>query len=245
MNNSKLACVLTLCAVITACQSSFGHRSQECDPDKRLAELLNQYDQCKTGKVEGDGGDQVIVDCNRVWNQIERLTLEFPRHVPSLMANAVLAYDEKQPEKADRYLNVLFGLQPVHADAAILKSRIAIESGNLPSARRLLESQVKCTPDHAGLREALSAVLYMSGDLQGAGATLDVAEGLGSPPWRVAFNRGLIAEKAGDKGAAEQQYEAAVAGNPDYKPAQARLAGIRAMGGYNGSATPPKVEGGK
>ncbi len=246
MKNTTIACALLLSAVITACQgSSFGHRSPECDPDKRLAELLHDYDACKNGRGEGDGGNQVLVDCDRVWNQIERLSMDFPRHAPSMMANAVIAYDERQNDKADRYLNTVFSLQPVHAEAAILKSRIAIEVGNLPAAQRLLANQVRCTPDHAGLREALSAVLYMSGDLPGAGASLDMAEGLGAPPWRIAFNRGLIAEKSGDRSAAEQQYEAAVAGNPEFQPAQSRLAGIRAMSGYNSAASPPAVEGGK
>jgi tetratricopeptide (TPR) repeat protein len=246
MKNTTLACVLLLPLALAACQGdSFGHRSQECDPDKRLAELLHQYDACKHGRVEGDGGDQVLVDCDRVWTQIERLSLDFPRHAPSVMANAVIAYDEHQIDKADRYVNMVFSIQPVHAEAAILKSRIAIETGNLPAARRLLENQVRCTPDHAGLREALSAVLYMSGDVQGAAAALDVAEGLGAPPWRIAFNRGLIAEKSGDSRAAEDQYEAAVAGNPEFQPAQARLAGIRAMSGYNKPASPSAMEGGK
>ena len=246
MKNTTLICVLVVTAAFAACQGdSFGHRPHECDPDDRLEELLREYDKCKRGKLDGDGGNQVILDCDRMWNQIERMTLDFPRHIPSFMANAVIAYDERQWDKADRYLNAIFNLQPVHAEAAILKSRVAIEAGNLPSARRLLENQVRAVPDHSGLREALSAVLYMSGDLKGADDALDVAEGLGAPAWRVAFNRGLIAEKAGDSSAAEQQYEAAVVGNPDFKPAQARLAGIRAVGGYNGSASPPSMEGGQ
>lgn len=245
-HNTIFACALALSLAASACKSSsFGHRSQECDPDKRLAELLHDYDKCKTSHTEGDRSDHVLIDCDRVWNQIERMALDFPRHVPTQLANAVLAYDERQPVKAERYLDTLFSLQAVHPEAAILRSRISIETGNLPAARRLLESQVNCTPDHAGLRESLSAVLYMSGDLAAAVSALDVAEGLGAPPWRVAFNRGLIAEKAGDAQSAEQQYAAAVAGNADFKPAQSRLAGIRATGGYNKAASPSGMEGGK
>lgn len=245
MKHTTLICVL-VAAALAACQGdSFGHRPYECDPDDRLEELLRDYDKCQRGKLDGDGSNQVIVDCDRIWNQIERMTLDFPRHVPSFLANAVIAYDERQWDKADRYLNAIFNLQPVHPEAAILKSRVAIEAGNLPAARRLLENQRSAAPDNFGLREALSAVLYMSGDLKGADDELDVAEGLGAPAWRVAFNRGLIAEKAGDSSAAEQQYEAAVVGNPEFKPAQARLAGIRAMGGYNDSASPPSMEGGQ
>jgi tetratricopeptide (TPR) repeat protein len=115
----------------------------------------------------------------------------------------------------------------------------------LPSAKRLLEEQVHLTPDHAGLRESYSAVLFLEGDLSGANKELDAAERLGAPAWRVAFNRGLIAEKAGDGRKALQQYEVAAAANPDFKPAQSRLAGNRAESGYNAHTPPPGKTGGQ
>lgn len=242
---NKLAILLCGVGLTTlSCQSSpFAHRSPNCDPDERLSQLLGEYDKCKGKDSDGRGGG-VLVDCDRVKNLLERLAVEFPRHVPTAMANAAVCYAERDRVKAEQFADRTLDLEPVHPEAAILKSRISIEVGNLPAARRLLESQVQATPNHPGLREALSAVLYMSGDLKSASDALDVAEGLGAPQWRIAFNRGLIAEKGKNAQEAERQYSAAVNGNPDFKPAQSRLAGIRAGSGYNQTAPPSPNSGG-
>lgn len=236
-------CGLGLAALSSCKSDGFGHRPTSCDPDERLHDLLSQYDKCKN--KDGKKGSHVLIDCDRIKNQIERLSLEFPKHVPTAMANAALSYEERDRVKAERFADIALDLQPIHPEAAILKSRISIEVGNLPAARRLLENQVQATPNHAGLRESLSAVLYMSGDLKGASEALDVAEGLGAPAWRIAFNRGLIAEKSGHRDEADKQYSAAVTGNPDFRAAQSRLAGIRAGAGYNNSAPPSPKEGGQ
>ena len=238
-------CVAGL-ALLSACLSnSYGHRPTNCNPDERLDELLKDYEAAKHDNKSGGQSDHILVDCDRIRVEIERLSAEFPQHVPTLMANARLSFEVKEPAKAQRYLDRLFGLQPVHAEAAVLRAQIAIGEGNVPFAKRLLEKQVNYTPDHYGLRETWSAALYMSGDLPGARAQLEVAEKLGAPAWRVAFNRGLIAEAVGDKGEAMKQYEASVAGNPDFKPAQARLSGKRAEGGYNKPSAPSGKTGGE
>jgi tetratricopeptide (TPR) repeat protein len=220
-----LACLLVL--PLAACTSySFGHRDTNCDPDQRLDALLDQWEQ---GKDPNSG--RIVVDNDRIRYDIERLSLEFPAHVRTQMACAVLAYEAKEPEKAQNYLDRVLKDQPGHPEAGILRSRIAIDEGNLQLAKRVLETQVQYRPDNAGLREALSGVLYMSKDLEGAKAAIAAAERLGAPAWRVAFHRGLIAEASGDVAEARRQYQAAAESNPEYQPAKARLSGMNAAGG--------------
>lgn len=243
MRTHQLLGSALLLLVASSCTSfSFGHRSRECDPDKRLAELIDDYDRSKAGETQ-DNGD-ILLDCDRARLEMERLALEYPGHVPTLMACAVTAYDARETDKAQRYLDTLFHVQPVHADAAVLRYRIAVEEGNLPYARRLLETQIQYTPDHAGLREAHSAVLYMSHDLEGASAEITAAEKLGAPAWRVAFNRGLIAEAGGKTDEARKQYKAAFEANPACTEARSRMSGMNASTGYNRPTSPPGEAGG-
>lgn len=222
-----LACLLTLS--LAACTTaSFGHRDRELNPDLRLAVLLDAYDQTRGGEEESS---RLVVDVGRARNAIERLSLEFPGHVPTLMACAALAYDAREPEKSQAYLDRLFRAQVMHAEAGVLRSRIASEEGNLPLARRVLETQIQYTPDHAGLREALSGVLYMSKDWDGARRAIGAAEALGAPAWRVAYHRGLIAESADDTKEAQRQFQLATDGNPAFLPAKSRLSAMKATGG--------------
>jgi tetratricopeptide (TPR) repeat protein len=221
--------------------ASFGHRSRESDPDARLADLLQQYDDSKAGKRESN---DILLDPDRVRLELERLSLEFPTHVPTLMANAVLAYDAREVTKSQRYLDLIFHVQNAHPEAAVLRSHIAIEEGNLPLSRHLLETQIQYTPDNASLHEAYSGTLYMAHDLEGASAEISLAERLGAPPARVAFNKGLIAEAGGKDDEARKQYQAALDADPGFAGARSRLSGMKARPGYNGPSSVPGKPGG-
>lgn len=239
--------LLSLCAAFTlaACHTSFGHRDQTCGPDQRLDTLLDQYDQAKRGEVDAlGGGRHLVYDCERIHNEIQRLALEFPRHARILLANGVLAYETREPEKAARYLDDLFEYEPSSPDAAVLRSRIAIDTGNLPAAKRLLATQLSYRPDHAGLHEALASALYLERDFAGARLELALAERLKAPSWRVAYHRGLIAEATGDVEGAQREFQRAHDGNAEFTQAKARLDGARAANGYNASLPPGKSGGG-
>jgi tetratricopeptide (TPR) repeat protein len=243
IKHSLFLSVLCAAALASSCTSySFGHRDAECNPDVRLAGLLEKVDRCKEGRSADNDG--ILVDCDRARTDIKFLALEFPNHVPTLMANAVLAYEAREPEKAMRYLDALFAIQPGHAEAGILRSRLSIDEGNLPAARELLLSQISYAPDHAGLHEALSAVLYMERDHEGAFREISAAEKLGAPAWRVAYNRGLIAEAAGQSDGAIGFYEAALQANPEFKAARSRRDALKAGVGYTGASSPPVKSGG-
>ena len=248
MNHNQIfASCIGLVLLGSCAANSFGHRNPNCNPDERLAQLLSVYEDCKHGhSTEGPGekSPHIIIDCDRTANEIERLSLDFPHHVPTLLANARIAYEGHQPEKAERFADEALDLQPVNPEAGLLKSRLSVEAGNLPGARRVLEAQVSYTPDHPLLRESYAAVLYMAGDQAKALAELDAAQRLGAPSWRVAFNRGLIFEAQNNPAEAQRQYEACLTGNPDYEPAKSRLAGRKAESGYNPHSAPPGKKAG-
>lgn len=241
--HTLLVTLVCVGALASSCTTySFGHRDRDCGPDERLAALLDKVDRCKENKSEDN--DYFVVDCDRARTDVKYLALEFPNHVPTLMANAVLAYDAREPVKAQRYLDALFAIQPGHAEAGILRSRISVEEGNLSAARELLETQISYTPNHAGLREALSGVLYMQHDHEGALRAISSAEKLGAPAWRVAFNRGLISEAAGKSNEAIGFYEAALQANPEFKAAHSRMTALKAGVGYTGASSAPGNSGG-
>jgi len=231
-SNTKMHTILLALAalLVTSCAtSSFGHRDENCSPDDRLDGLLSAYEEGRSNGINSSGN--LLVDCDRARNGVERLALEFPGHARTLMAAGTLSYEAGEPEKAQNYLDMVFRLQPGHPDAGVLRSRIAIDDGNLQLARRLLDMQIQYTPDHAGLREALSSVQYMMGDWDGARASIESASRLGAPPWRVAYHRGLVAEAAGQSSEAQTQYQACIDANPSFSAAKSRLSGMKSQGG--------------
>jgi predicted Zn-dependent protease len=144
------------------------------------------------------------------------------------MANAVLAYDDQQPAEAQQLLDLILVQQRSHPDAAVLRARIAVEEGNVPFARRLLEQQIKLVPDHSGLHETFAATLYLDGRMDEARGELTMAGALGAPRWRIAYHLGLIEEAEGRTDEASRFYAEAVQGNPGWVPAESRLRALKA-----------------
>ena len=156
---------------------------------------------------------------------------DYPNNTSVLLANAVIAYETRQPQKAASYLDSLIGNNRADPGAVVLRSRLAIQDGNLPFARRLLEQQMQLTPDASELREALASVYKLLGEFALAERELQVAERLGAPAWRVDYNRGLLAEAQGDPAAAMEFYRRCLAEKPGWGKAQSRLRGLESERG--------------
>ncbi len=217
-----VACAL----VLVACQSPPRHPD---DPSVLLRQRLLAWQSVRDqGWTCEDrvGQSSPLVDCQRITRDIARLAVDFPRHPDILLANASIAHAMRRPREAQGYLSRLLEIQPNQPDAAILMSRIALADGNLRLARRVLDEQIELVPDHAGLREALASVLYLEGNTGDAQRALDAAFRLGAPPWRVAYNRGLIAEAEVRPEAAASYYEEALREAPDFLRARSRLRGL-------------------
>ena len=201
---------------------------QQCyNADVQLADVWRPLESLRAqGCIDGDTGVGSS-ECDRLRRDIERLAVVCPGHVPTLMANAVIAYeDEHRSVKAQQLLDLILAQTTRHPDAAILRARIAAEEGNLPYAHRLLEQQLRLAPDHAGLHETYAATLYLERQFTDATRELTLAAALGAPQWRVAYHRGLIEEAGGRFAEARRYYTEALAGNPGWAPAQSRLNGL-------------------
>jgi Tfp pilus assembly protein PilF len=222
--------VLLLALACGACSSMApGPRGESTDPDVRLAKVLDELARARrSGPDNGANLDReiVIVDSGAIQNDLQHLTLEFPMHAPTLLANAVVAWEAHDPARSQAYLDRVLAIDGANIDAVLLRVRIAVAEGNVPFARRLLDRHVRQSPDSAELRETLASVLYLQDDYVAAAAALVVAERLGAPDWRVHFNRGLIAEAAGETEEARRLYSRAFAENPSCSAAKARAAGL-------------------
>ena len=223
-----VACVA--CLVAGACAGTPLLRQQCYNPDAQLARLLQPLEAlrvkgCNAGVQNGSS------ECDRLRREIERLAVVCPGHAPTLMANAVIAYDEQRPADSQQFLDQILAQPRSYPDAAVLRGRIAIEEGNVPFALRLLEQQIRLAPDHSALHETYAGALYLDGRLPDAKGELTLAGALGAPRWRIAYHLGLVEEASGRRDEASRYYSEAVAANPGFGPAESRLKALRAAAG--------------
>lgn len=212
-----------------ACASTSPLVRQQCfNPDLQLANVLRPLEDLRAKGCRIEDSTRGPAECDRLSQELARLTVVCPTHAPTLMANAVVAYDEQQAVQAQQLLDQVLAQPGRHPDAAVLRARIAIEEGNVAFAHRLLEQQMRLVPDHAGLHEVLGGALYLEGRLSEATSELTTARALGAPGWRVAYHLGLVDEAAGRFDEASRQYGEALAGNPGWAPAESRLNALKA-----------------
>jgi tetratricopeptide (TPR) repeat protein len=228
MSLRRLAGVAALLLIGGGCATSNGAViRQECDqPDRQLAALLDRLYAAPSDGCQ-DRARVGRPPCAELRREIERLAVVCPTHVPSLMATALIAYEAGQSARAQQFLDQIFERPRSYPVAAVLRTQIAIEDGNLPFARRFVEEQIRFTPDHPGLREMHGAVLYLTGQFDEARKALADAEALGAPAWRVAYHTGLLEEAAGHRDAAIKAYGDAIERNPSYAPAISRFNALK------------------
>ena len=219
------------CLIMTACASNPVLRQQCYNPDARLARLLQPYQELRAKDCTVDENiDRGGLECDRLEREIAILGVVCSAHAPTLLANAVIAYDKQRPADSQQMLDVILSQPHGYPDAAVLRARIAIEEGNIPFAQRMLLQQIKLVPDHAGLHETYAAALYLGGKMAESRSELTMAGLLGAPRWRIAYHLGLIEEALGLGVEASQLYAEALQGNPGWAPADSRLRALRARG---------------
>ncbi len=226
------ACALVL---VLGCRTpSDPAASNPHDPRPRLASLIAAWQSahrdgrsCEQSRPE----ETPLVDCERIRKEIERLAITFPNHPDVLLANAVVAFEAGRKDEAEKDLDALRRIDPIQPEATLLRARIAIAEGNLRFAGRLLDEQIELTPDHAGLHELSSSLLYLEERYDDAGFELELAARLGAPAWRVAYHRGLIFEATGRLAEAENAYRVCLDLEPDFAPGGSRLRALAVRGG--------------
>jgi predicted Zn-dependent protease len=220
---------LLVALALTACQHVPHRRHDSADADARLADALSELDKARsTGMNSGAvmAHESVIVDSGAAKLRIEQCALEFPRHVPTLVMCSQLAFESGEREKAAAYADRVLALQPDNNFAGIIRAQAALGDGNVPKAREVLRRQISATPDSCYLHETMAGVEYYSGDFAACERELGLAERYGSEAWRIAFHRGLLAEKRGDGAEAKRQYELCERLCPAAEAPRSRLGGI-------------------
>ncbi len=232
ISNRWVRAISAACIMMTsACATSPVLRQQCYNPNALLASVLQPYEALRANDCTIDGSvERGGAECERLEQEIARLGVVCSTHAPTLMANAVIAYDEQRPAESQQVLDVILAQPHGYPDAAVLRARIAIEEGNLPFAQRLLVQQIKLVPDHSGLHETYAAALYLVGKMAEARGELTMAGLLGAPRWRIAYHLGLIEEALGLGVEAGTLYAEALQGNPGWMPADSRLKALRARG---------------
>jgi len=221
--------VVAVWFAVTGCATHSPLVYQQCyNADVQLGHELRELEEhrakgCTEGLSRGGGSE-----CDRLELEIARLAVVCPGHAPTLMANAVIAYDEHRPQDSQQYLDQILSQPRPYPDAAVLRAQIALEEGNVPFARRLVEQEIMLVPDHAGLHEVRAATFFVDRRLDDARAELVRAGALGAPRWRVAYHLGMIEELSGHPDQAARLYMEALQGNPAFTAADSRLRALRA-----------------
>ena len=256
MSRARPLTLLTLAVVLAlgACAGFKQEPPQEWGPDAKLAWWLDawyetQDEQGRRGPYGSDDGpptdrereeyargEDEADDDERppqltlavVRAGIRRVSLEYPEHVDSLVANGALALSSGDSAAAEQWLDDALALDPGRTDAAVLRARIAAEAGNLPGAVRILRRTLIVRPDAPEVHEAFAGVLFLQGDLEGAREELDIATRLGGSTARIAYHRGLLAEREGQAPDAARWYRRAVDADPEFMAAWHRLVALEA-----------------
>jgi tetratricopeptide (TPR) repeat protein len=225
----RVASAIVVWCAVTGCATRSPLLHQQCyDADAQLADVLRPFEAlrakgCSTGTSRAAGSE-----CDRLEAEIARLAVVCPGHAPTLMANAVIAYDEHRSQDSQQYLDQILSQPRPYPDAAVLRAQIALEEGNIPFARRLVDQQIMLVPDHAGLHEVRAATFFVDRRLDDARAELTRAGALGAPRWRIAYHLGMIEELSGHPDDAARLYMEALQGNPAFTAADSRLRALRA-----------------
>ena len=182
--------------------------------DERLERILSNQ--------EGSTQEQLARD-------LRVLTLDHPRHVPSLVADAAVSIETGRTDRAIALLDTVLNAEPDHVDAVLLWTRVAARSGDLAGARRRVEAALRTRPDSPEPHEAAASLMYLEDRLDEAIGALDRADALrGGDSWRGAYHRGLIDEARGELEAAEGHYSRCVELDSSFEPAARRLRWIAA-----------------
>lgn len=240
--NTRLALPMALVMTLLGGCGSLGQQRTQAseDPNVQVDRVLSHYRAtlasgaaCHTATQ----GWSEPVDCQGLLRETMQLYAAFPHNERVIMLAAVMAHQSGRAAQAGYLLDQLLEGRKPRPEAAVLRSRIALEEGNQALARTLLKQQIRLNPRHPQLYETLAAVQYLDRNYSEALHSLTMAERVGAPGWRAAYHRGLIYEEQNRHSAACQQYRLASAGNPQFMAPESRLVSLSGSGACGAAAT--------
>ena len=190
---SKTLPITALAAMLlTACSST--QTVAPYEPDQQLNNLLAQHHISAGSGLECHQQPQQRVDCHALANQLGALTLRYPHHSEINLIAALVYFQTGRTIDSQQLLDKVLSQAKPMPEAAILRSRIALQEGNINLARTLLNRQLQLVPDHPELYASLASTYYLEGRYEQSQSMLQTADRLGAPAWRTSYHLALVHE---------------------------------------------------
>ncbi|CAB3791949.1 tetratricopeptide repeat protein [Paraburkholderia caffeinilytica] len=167
----------------------------------------------------------------------DRILARDPRHVGALQAYGVLAFESKQMESAQSWIERAIEVQPDPASYNLL-CLIQIRLGALASARQTAERGLALQPGLPSLNYFLALVLQMQGHFEDAARAYRRVLELEPDHLLAHASLGVVVRNLGALGDAEQHLRRAIALNPTSLGARASLGTVLLAAGKYEEAWP-------
>jgi len=181
-------------------------------PKPKLELNLNCHDKAKP-----------IIDCYRLASELNALYIQYPNNKRIMMASALVEFELGNTSNSQYLLDNLMSKRGAYPEAAILRSRIAMEEGNLTLARSLVSRQLSITPDNPYLYEMQASYYYMEGKYTEALQSVKIAERFMEPNWRIGHHRGIIYEAQEQWQKACKEYKLILQDEPNNRVINAKI----------------------
>lgn len=152
-------------------------------------------------------------------SEVERAVEIAPDAAPTLLARALLAYQEQAWDEARSYLDRAIAIAPQRAELYSTRGDVAIAQQRFDDALIDYRKASKLWPAHLAFRLALVDLLVRAGDLDAAEAALKIALAAAPDSAPARYLEALIAYQRGDYKAAAEGADRALANAPGNAPA--------------------------
>ncbi|MBA6350287.1 M48 family metallopeptidase [Colwellia sp. BRX8-9] len=168
-----------------------------------------------------------IVDCFRFASELNALYLKYPNHKRIMMTSALVEFEIGNTNTSQQLLDLILSKRGAFPEAAILRSRIAMEEGNLTLARTIVKRQLSVTPYNPHLYELQAAYYYLEGKYTKALQAITSAERFMESDWRINYHRGIIYEAQQQWYKACKEYTGVLREQPDNQMMSAKILLLR------------------
>lgn len=193
------------------------------EPDKQLQALLEKHHIKRAEGITCQRSPQQHVDCHTLASELGKLAITYPQHRDINFIAALVYFQSGRIVDSQLLLDKVLSKQDSLPEAAILRSKIAMQEGNMNLARTLLNRQLQRVPDHPELYASLAATYYLEGRYEKSQHLLQTADRLGAPAWRSSYHLALVHEAQQHWATACQYYVQTLNRLPTHSQSLSRL----------------------
>lgn len=193
------------------------------EPDKQLQALLKKHHISRATGITCQPNPQRHVDCHALASELGKLAMTYPQHRDINFMAALVYFQSGRTLDSQLLLDKVLSKQHSMPEAAMLRSQIAMQEGNMNLARTLLNRQLQLVPDHPELYASLAATYYLEGRYEKSQHLLQTADRLGTPAWRSSYHLALVHEAQQHWATACQYYVQTLNRLPNHSQSLSRL----------------------